>query len=201
MIFSLYWIFFKFELQRLFFIYLGTLSRKFGIFTGSTIHHFAPIFLTFLLPLDNIATFWDFDVTKLKLNMLILLPLWLWKLTLAAAIGYFAVEVILDIPPYFRWTFIALLVSEPIFEHTSYVNQKICPLLDVDKETSGFKLDIDCKDKDIKDIEFLKLLNSMVQFFVIPVFLKIDKFVYSQLGKTMVWIDYEGYFKQFETEV
>ena len=36
---------------------------------------------------------------------------------------------------------------------------------------------------------------------MIPVFLKIDRFAYSILGKTVVYINYQGYIKQFDHQI
>lgn len=193
MILTLYWIFFKFELERLFFIFLGTLARKYSLFTGSTIHHFAPVFLWFIIPLDNISTFWNLDLSKLGSSILLLTPIWVWKLTIAAVIGYIVVEFMLDIPIYFRMTFIALLVSEPIFEQTNSVSGNLCFLVDRTAPKNRFYLDIDCKGGG-RDGEFLKLLNSFVSFLVIPIFLKMDRLVYQKVGKTIIWVDNEAYF-------
>jgi hypothetical protein len=102
MILELYWIFFKFELQRLGFIYIGTIARKYKLFSGNTILHMAPVLLTFMLPLDNLTTFWDFDVMKLKINLFVLIPIYLWKLTIASVFAVVAISFMVEIPRYFK---------------------------------------------------------------------------------------------------
>lgn len=188
--------FFSVEAQRLLFLYLGTLSKRYNRLNGPMIYIIAGFLLHLSLPAENIINLWQIDLEGIKLNLLVLIPLLVLRIVVACLV-YILLMFLVDIPIYFRWTFISILITDSVDDQASSILPNICKLLG-NSEMDSFRLALDCKRVgEEKNLDLTLLLNSIVCFLFAYNAVYRDKYAFQKVGATTIWLDYDGYDTQF----
>ena len=149
MIFQIFPVYISAELERLSLVLVGCLARRYNKLNGPIVLSIVNFLILVALPAKNIVNLYGLDISLILSSFTILLPLWGYKIAISGLV-YLVFQFLVTFPEYFRWTFVALLVTDSNFNRTSKLRQGLCELI-IDKKTGAdFKppLNINCSEND-----------------------------------------------------
>lgn len=191
MFWQIFQIFAVAQAEKLFFIYLGTLTKRKKIFNGQLVHLLATLSLDLILIFQNIDDLWNLEVKDMTKSLLILSGLFSYKFLLGFLTGILTINFFsVEFPLYFKYTFLALLISDSVLFSQNEILKKICPLIDKGKDygEKRFELNIKCDERFDDLSSLLQIFNLFVCFLPARIMIYRDYYVKREIGETLLWV-------------
>lgn len=111
MLLELYLTFFKAESGKILLMMLGGVARRYRKLKGPLTLIMVDFLMFVAIPAENASRLWDLDLSKIADSFMVLLPFWLLKVFISL-IAFYIFHLSDEVPSYFRWIVVAVLVSD-----------------------------------------------------------------------------------------